>query len=284
MATAGCKSVRPHGPKLGCGEQGCTYEDGETSVVKITKFGPKLTQAQWTREARIGAAIGALGVAPEIYRHYVCKGHGYIEMQKLRDAKRLPDGTVIRAKDAKSGTVTDHVDRMPAATQIGFLDVLRTIIDAGFVHMDNHIENLGFVGRKPVIFDFGFTQERRMGPRDKALALGFSACQVIEHCAPAKIGATLFWATAMEALQGQPWPVLEKSKTITTVAQARALYGSKTLTELKKIAKDLSNTNTDLALGLLCYASLLTEKTKAARYDSPLYDVIYKIRQGKKVL
>lgn len=112
------RANRERGRKLGCGEQGCTYEDNlrENRVIKETKFGD-MKQSQWAHEAEIGRQLGQLGVGPKIYHSYVCGTSGYIEMQRLVTADRY-DSITIREK-RKDETVVDHTDRLPETIQRG---------------------------------------------------------------------------------------------------------------------------------------------------------------------
>ena len=276
--------MRPYGPQLGCGEQGCTYADKETSVVKVTPFGSKVTQAQWANEAHVGQVLGNMGIAPKIYDYYVCDSKGYIEMERLKDAKRLPD-TGVQIRDKLGGDPVDHISMMPAHIQQGFVRALVTMIDAGYLHMDNHIENLGYIqdasGYKPIVFDFGFTVARDMTPADKCWALAFSLFQILEHTPSAEIESSVFWPIATSVMNGTAvWPPTGASAGM-TIAEAGA-YVKKydTIAKLTAAAKKISPKNYDLVAGTLAYASFF-QNDQPKRYNSRFYNTIYSIRKSQ---
>jgi hypothetical protein len=277
---------------LGCGEQGCTYAISarEDAVVKISAFSNAAVQKQWHAEACLATYLGSLGVAPTVQRFFSCNGKGYIVMDRIVDAKSVVSGRKmvdIREKNKRTGEKTDHISLMPVATQIGFAAKLYTLIDNGYIHMDNHIENLGFRGRDPILFDFGFTQERTWGgPLDKAWALAFSLFQIIEHCPLAEVEGTEIFRLATAIISGTyTWGSrgLSTARGL-TLAQLAALRLPTTLREIKALAakKAESAINADVYIGTMAYAALIGLE-KAARYDHPLYAVIYDIRTGKRV-
>jgi len=276
------------GVKLGCGEQGCTYSLAEDPkhVIKVTKLQNEQEKLTWREEACVGRELGALGIAPTIPKIFECGAYGYIVMDILKDAKKLPDGTVLRVK-SEEGSV-DHMTRMPADIQMGFVTALATMIDHGFIHMDNHMENLGFIGGKPVVFDFGFTQ-RRLFPShiDKLWALCFSLFQMLEHCPSAELMCGPIWDIATGILRNDnsvQWGNLAAAKGM-SMKELREAYpkpNSKTLAYLKKAATSISKTNADVIVGSMCYAIVL-QSDLPFRYEvQPFYEVIYKIRGGKK--
>lgn len=283
-AKSGCGKVRPYGAKLGCGEQGCTYADKETSVVKVTPFGSKVTQAQWANEAHVGQVLGNLGIAPKIYDYYVCEGKGYIEMERLKDAKRLPD-TGVQIRERVGDSVTDHISLMPAHVQQGFVKALVTMIDAGYLHMDNHIENLGYImeagGYKPIVFDFGFTVAREMSPADKCWALAFSLFQILEHVPSAELESSVFWPIATSVIRGTAtWPPTGASPGMTIAEVGAYVKKFDTIAKLTAAGKKVSKTNYDLVAGTLAYASYF-QNDRPKRYSSRFYNMIYSIRKSQ---
>lgn len=303
------------GDKLGCGEQGCAYKlvEEPTHVIKVSAFDKPKDAAKWRAEACLGADLGVLGIGPRIHSVFECRSHGYIVMDMLRDARKLADGTVIRVKtptvaaDGSEDTATtDHLSRMPRDVQAGFVDVLARMIAAGYIHMDNHLENLGFIGARPIAFDFGFTQRREWGgPRDRLWALAFSLFQVLEHCPTEEMVGSLLWrvATAVmrAGLRGEElaWDVpaliaagaAEGYASIAELAVdfpplregASAAEGRAQMARFKASAIEMADSpaNLDVYVGCMCYAVVMQAPTVRARYDvDPAYEVLYAIRQG----
>jgi tRNA A-37 threonylcarbamoyl transferase component Bud32 len=246
------------GVKLGCGEQGCAFNYTKNKVVKTTPLTTEADAEKWLSEACIGNSMGGLGIGPQVFDYFICNNTGYIEMQPLKDAKSLPDGTVVRTKN---GEVVDHVANMPTALQRKIVGLLEKMVDSGYIHMDNHIENMGFVKKRPVLFDFGFTQQRDFG-NDRDAAVAFSIFQILEHAPWAEIKDTFFWKTALELS-----PALPSSMAAFKKAALEEAHDPK---------------NIDVYVGCMCYLKLL-QKPQLSRYSDKAMDVIYNIRQNKFV-
>ena len=202
-------------------------------------------------------------------------------MDTLKDAKRLPDGTVIREKvdDYK----VDHMSRMPAIIQLGFVDVLARMIDNGFVHMDNHIENLGFIGTRPVVFDFGFTQRRSFNNElEKLWALSFSLFQMLEHCPEAELECGPLWNIATGILRNEVrWNDWASARGM-TLGQVRQMFPPGiALQAFKDYAAEISIENSDCIVGSLCYAMVIQHDLPGRYRIGPYYGVIYKVRTNK---
>ena len=268
--------------KLGCGEQGCTYSlvEDPSHVIKVTRLTTEESKQQWREEACVGRELGALGVAPGIPKIFECNSYGYIVMDILKDAKRLPDGTVIRERlgDIK----VDHMSRMPRSIQIGFIQALATMIDNGFLHMDNHIENLGFIQGRPVVFDFGFTQRRTFyNEAEKLWALSFSLFQMLEHCPEAELECGPIWDIAtgvlINSVRWNDWAARGMS-----LQDLRRMFPpGTTLQAFKDYSMEITIENSDVVVGSLCYAMIL-QRDLPGRYSSrPFYGVIYDIRTNK---
>lgn len=282
------KASRMHrDKKLGCGEQGCTFSlvEDPSHVIKVTKLKNAKDKKLWNQEACVGKQLGNLGIAPAIPSFFECASYGYIVMDILKDAKKLPDGTVIRVKN--EGGAVDYMKRMPAVTQMGFVKALSTMIQHGFIHMDNHIENLGFIGNKPVVFDFGFTQKREFDAEDKLWALSFSLFQMIEHCSNTEMMCGPVWDIATAILRNDgmvKWDRLDsvKGMSLEELKKAYPKPNKNTLSQIKEAASAISPHNADIVVGAMCYA-IVMQTDLPARYEvEPFYEVIYKIRTGKK--
>jgi hypothetical protein len=282
------KAAKMHrGNKLGCGEQGCTFSITEDPkhVIKVTKLTNDKDRKMWKQEACVGIELGNLGIAPAIPKVFECGSYGYILMDILKDAKKLPDGTVIREKDDSS---IDHMKRMPAEIQLGFIKVLAKMIDHGFIHMDNHIENLGFIGTKPVVFDFGFTQRRTFSNEDKFWALSFSLFQILEHCPLSEMMCGPLWDVATAILRNDgavKWNSWSSAKGMSMEELQKNYPKPKkdTLKLIKVTANAISKNNADCIVGAMAYA-IVMQTDIPLRYDvEPFYDVIYNVRTGKKL-
>ena len=143
--------------ELGCGEQGCAYALANEAryVLKATPLTDAAVAEAWRKESVIACEVGAAGLGPAVPLTLECSGFGFIVMERLRDAQALADGTLVREYDAACDRKArgwreccpkvDHVTRMPLRTQEAFVDVLARLLALGFVHMDNHLENLGYI-------------------------------------------------------------------------------------------------------------------------------------------
>jgi hypothetical protein len=308
------------GKQLGCGEQGCAYRgkgrDGADSalVVKVTPLPSAPARRAWQAEVCLGrevanlAAPHAAPVAPRIYQSFECSGNGYIVMDTmdavLSDAAF--DGVPTRVKRA-GGDPVDNLSHVPAALQTGLASVLARMIDGGFVHMDNHLGNLGLIRGTPVAFDFGFTQRRTFddtaaGDACRLWALCFSLFQIVEHCAAgAHEGAVWAWASAIlgAGLRGElgagewTWAGvggalargLVPAAALTPTQLGAALPAKTSVEDLRAWAAaperaSVRDQAQDLVVGSLCYGVLMQLKM-AARYRHPGYEVVYAVRQGK---
>ena len=213
-----------HNAKLGCGEQGCTYAlvQNPDKVIKITPFWDtkeekparadmKENADKWYNEACLGEFLGEIEerIAPRIHQFFECDDHGYIIMEKISVAEKFyvrqkgrEQLVIIREKE---DGVVDHINLMPAAMQYGFIEKLTVMISNGFIHMDNHIGNLGFIfgsTTTPILFDFGFTVQRELSKADKSWALAFSLFQIIEHCPQEEVEQTEILRLATALMKG----------------------------------------------------------------------------------
>jgi len=285
------RTKQPRGSKLGCGEQGCVYGLVGNKVIKESFLKSKKAKEQWTSEACVGQYLGSLGIAPKIYDFYFCKGAGYIVMDALRDAQILPDGKVLRVKTKDHGVI-DHVKQLSIAFQNAFVYDLALMIEHGFIHMDNHIGNIGFInGTKPILFDFGFTQQRTWdSDLDKLKALAFSLFQILEHCPLKELDSS-----------GPIWTISAHLATIDTIsiADAKKLwsqilqkkYSPKNnvlLSDVHQYSKGFSLkllqqkysslSNLDIYIGCDAYCYVLTRPNI---YSQDLYNTIYDVRKNK---
>jgi hypothetical protein len=288
------KAIHFHkGKKLGNGDNAEAFRISEdpSHVIKVAKLSSKRVLELWRNEACVGKALGDLGIAPKIEKVFECGKYGYIVMDFLHDAKKLVDGTVIREKHVEEDGeyAIDHVNLMPPDLQWSFIKDLMIMIDNGYIHMDNHVENLGFLGesRKPILFDFGFTQLRALkSESDKLWALCFSIFQILEHTPESELQCGPFWDVATAILRNDgktKWSSLKSSKGMTLAELAKIFNRSKkvALSSIKKAAEAMSPENADIIVGSMCYGFAIQEPLETRHNDAYL-QTVYKIRQGKK--
>ena len=283
-----CKTRK--GKALGQGEQGITYILTDTKVIKVTELSKTNPESAWFSEAVLGQELGALKIAPTLYDYFVCNKYGFIIMERLTPLKgqtfrtatqraAARDHEAIRLKIKTDGgiDVVDHVGRLSVATQKGFIAVFKTMIEHGYIHMDNHVDNLGYIAERPVVFDFGFTQKRSFRPEDYPVALAFSLFQMLEHCPRTEIADTWIFQVACACLTGQyDWTTGRisgspgKKCPCPDDLDAAALWAN----------AHFRPTGADLYVGCCAYVHLLNlERTD--RYDPDedrYYALIYKIR------
>ena len=149
--------------------------------------------------------------------------------------------------------VKDQVDDLRNITpehQLGLVSALEKIIANGYVHMDNHIENLGYIQNHPILFDFGFTQYRPS--LDKRWALCFSIFQILEYCPESIVADTVLYRVASACVNDSYVWGKPKSGTSTQLENLYPVCGD-TLLHFQEIAKilhtDESEVSSDLHLG-----------------------------------
>lgn len=285
-------ATRKHkGKKLGQGEQGATYVF-ERLVIKISTVRGKSHEASWLAEACTGQAMGELGIGPRIHRHFLCGGHGFIVMDRLspvathrvrsdRVAQQVlltgrlhgtqmhKKGSVVRyvlPKDQPVQTL-DDLSAMSRAHQQAYVQALEAMIDRGYIHMDNHVGNLGTIAGRPVLFDFGFTQKR--AGMDRRWALCFSVFQILEHCPPQILKGTLFYRVVADCLYGRG----------PRGPAGDPLVKFNDMEYLQRLARDASKRNMahpDLYVGSWAYARLIDRELEDR--PGPLLDFIYLVR------
>lgn len=268
------------GPALGHGDQGVTYILTEHKVVKVSKITLKTPEIAWLAEAVIGLKLGGAAIAPRIYDFFVCSNYGFIIMDRLepirsktfqtnakRDAHR-GDEIRLKVKNHDGVDVVDHIARMSLEHQDGFIRALRTMLELGYIHMDNHFDNLGFIDGRPVVFDFGFTQRRPFKKADIDIALAFSIFQILEHCPTDEIDdAHLFHVACTCLTHEEPCSVSQLPKMLKGSLEAATIWAN----------ESLSGAVADLYVGCVAYVRILNME-RVLRYDTAEYDLIFKIR------
>jgi len=274
------------GEFLGKGEQGAAYVF-EKLVIKVTALNNAVDEKIWLDEACKGQDLGDLDIAPKIYRYFICGKNGFIVMDRLATVKsrkvksqeeaftlmRTPSD-VVRYKIAdENGEVIDDLRGLTREQQLGFITVLETMINNGYLHMDNHIDNLGFIAGRPIAFDFGFTQKR--ATMDRRWALCFSVFQILEHCPVGILEGTEFYRVATACLNNTyTWGRPESGTAIPLTELADSAKELPFLTRITKEALASGDMSPDLKVGSLAYAKIIGQEN---RYG-PALDLIYLVR------
>lgn len=255
------------GKVLGSGEQGVTYSlaDDEGFVIKATPFNGK--KMAWQKESCISIELGKLGVGPFISKTYACGDKGFIVMQRLKVADQY-NGKAIRQLVGKKedNHTKDHIAEIPESVQKQYVSKFEQMSAHGYVHMDNHLGNMGYTttDNTPILFDFGFTQKRKLSETDKLVATALSCFIVIEKCPDEEIKETYFYKFAMDALK----PLVSHHRDMTD-----------TRASIEKSVQSISTSNPDIYVATFAYVFLCNIPWKS-RFDSSLQDVIYSVRDG----
>jgi len=97
-------------------------------------------------ETSTGIALGNIGIAPKIYKYWECESDGYYTMDLLTG--------VLNENIFLNGTNGISAQQI----QYGIIMALCTMVQNGYTHQDCHFGNIGLIGEKVVLFDFGFTK------------------------------------------------------------------------------------------------------------------------------
>lgn len=267
--------------QLGRGIQGRAYSivNDATRVLKISTLLDKKTTAEWVKEAEIACALGQEGIGPQVYTSFQCNSSGFILMDKLTVASdRYPVG----GNGAYTHGDYDDITAIPRDIQQGFIDVLLQSIRFGYLHLDNHWDNVGFVKTRPILFDFGFAQPRsfKRDSLDEKMALAFSIGILLQNAEYTTQFGTLLYET-FASLVG----IASSSK---DALEAAFPLGDNSIDTKKSIVKDFfakayslatSPANVDVFVGSYCYACLF-QFTSQKRSNNYYRNVVYKIRQN----
>jgi hypothetical protein len=273
------------GDFLGKGAQGAAFVF-DNLVIKITALNNAMDEKVWFDEACKGIDLADLDIAPKIYRYFICGKHGFIVMDQLETIKskkvksyeeaftlmqRNPSD-VIRYKIVE-GAYIDDLRGLTREQQLGFISVLETMLNNGYLHMDNHIDNLGFIAGRPMAFDFGFTQKRET--MDRRWALCFSVFQILEYCPVSILEGTEFYRVATACLNNTyKWGRPESGTAISLTELADPAKELPFLTRITKEALASGEISPDLKVGSLAYAKIIGQKNRFG----PCLELIYLIR------
>lgn len=316
---------------LGSGEQGTAFLDEGHQVTKVSKLYGKNGQKAydiWVQEVQEGQSLGKIRpkIAPEIYRYVVCDNSttkifdklGVIQMETLvmadKGANQGPDKDYgpIRKKFTDSEGDEDKEDFLELMTlnhQFGFIKKFLIMAKHGYVHMDNHIENLGYVKEgdiyDPILFDFGFIQKFKVTSENILFAIALSCFIILEHQNLDTIEKTLFFRVGIACLFGktdekQAILAFDRRKNVSDVEKLmkdlerfNLAYIKKNF-HLKKLDDEIheinsilqlvfndynenSDPNLNIKFGALCCLYILPLK-RLDRYETPIYDLFYHVR------
>ncbi len=256
-------------------------------VLKQVNFRPGRTgedKRSFIQEVCIGKDLGALGIAPKIYECWLChdsKGRqlGFYTMDKMKSDYRKAFGG----------------RHAPQSIQRSIIGELKTMIEHGFIHNDNHPGNIGVLENgKVVLFDFGFTKRipRGLPLSVQKILLAYSLYQIIEQYeiegGRQNMYGNLYYQTICR-MRGQadcrrPNPCrtlrTEEEKRVVQTVKANINDGFVCGGEVMfEVPRDL---DPEVKTYLLAYSLyyFLEGCPKEYVYDSFFYDLIYKIRQG----
>jgi hypothetical protein len=276
------------GKLIGKGEQGSIYEFNKL-VIKVTVLKNKIEESAWLHEACIGKELGELKIAPKIFRYLICGTNGVIIMQRLTTLKskkvnakkyvknmmQKNTSNIVRYKLPNDESI-DDLRNIKVKDQLGFISVLEKMIDRGYLHMDNHIENIGFINNRPIIFDFGFIQKRKH--IDKRWALCFSLFIFLEKCPVTIVEQTQFYRVATACINDTyVWGNPQSGNAI----PLKDLHNTeKEMTFLKHITKEsIHEASPDLKVGSLAYAKIMNQDNR----KGAILDYIYLIRNPHEI-
>lgn len=269
---------------LGQGEQGIAYLLPNKMVLKVSKLKTEMDKKKWINEACIGKELGEKQIAPFIYDCFICKNSGYLMMEKLKDAKTF---NFKQIRDKSDGNPNDNLMLLPPEVQQAFVAKFRDMIHLGYIHLDNHIENLGFVtrfgGETPILFDFGFTQKRHFSKEEEKYAMALTCFITLEHQQLENLDQTVFFQEGMYQLFGKKdggWTTAELMPFQQNINQTRK-FNMKLIDGLIK-KNDFKTTakNKDIIVGALAHLFFLG-LPREERYDTDMYDLTYEVRRDE---
>ena len=262
---------------LGCGEYGCTYsmKDHQDHVVKVVKFEGKhvkRSQQNWINEIEIQTKLGKLLLSPKVHGHTMCGEFGVVVMDRVQMVSNVRTALVkgCNIKQTDGYTICKVVDyTQKLINPVGFIHNLQEIIDAGFIHMDNHIGNMGYTldTHTPCFIDYGFAIQRdNMKKNDKLWCLAFSIGIILER-------------TPINHLKG---PLYDTFYTIWNKSLAsRYVHMDNTIPMwYEQLKNEKATTFDDMYIGMCCYAKLLRLSVPERDENQIEGEIILSIQRG----
>lgn len=314
--------------QLGNGEHGFAYlHDGSDDVIKVVKISNEKEKESWIHEKNESEYCGKINfhdrkIAPEIKASKLCMdqqevgqkrkieshGVGLILMEKLLMVR----GVRTREQD---GNAIDKISAMSHEDQLGFIECFVILALRGKIHMDNHVENLGYLAsekRVPVLFDFGFIQDiHKTKTKDENVlfAIALSCFIVLENVELEEIDNNYFYKIGAACLFG----TLKHKQEILNLEfrdlKYYEMYSKEAMDEkmdanrilhiknnalrnheevhkinqiLQIVFKDYDeehDLNINIKVGALCSLFLLS-MNREDRYSEKIYELFYHIRAG----
>ena len=140
-------------------------------VLKKVLFPTREAKQQFISEVVIGKTLGEMGIAPKIYNYWFCiddsekKTYGYFVMELLSGVWSNGKGDrydINHRIDPRKNRQRELIKLLGTPEhQQQLIDVITQSVNAGYLHQDCHVGNIGFVmedgEEKTKLFDFGLT-------------------------------------------------------------------------------------------------------------------------------
>jgi serine/threonine protein kinase len=248
---------------LGKGDLGIIYTTGDTTGILIKA---QSRDGDGDAEAEMSYEMHRIGVGPEISGVFECGKRHYIMMEEIRTLKANPSA------DKMYEGFTDKI-------QLGFVNKLKRMIDNGYIHCDNHEDNIGFNvdTDEPVLFDFGFTRHveaQLKSKRSKEMALAFSVGILLQNVNRVE-KYNCWFQTFSNLIDGTYDWKTGKCKRKNTKAWIGNHYRATDTDDILAV----SETKYEYAARLYAYTFGITDFSK--RNESPAIDEIYTIRRNE---
>ena len=166
---------------LGAGQYGRVYRLDDKTALKIITKPPKVSMSSWKRavekEHAIQTALHHLGIAPGVGKLSFETNQATMPMDIIRGSIRSFFNDMCNMPGSRP------CQAIPNPIQKAAIGVLEKAIEHGFIHSDNHLDNIGVnLDGMVTLIDFGFTQQCDKVPDCwKLQALEAALYQIIEY-------------------------------------------------------------------------------------------------------
>ena len=254
---------------IDCGEYGCTFKtDRAGRVVKVTNQYDSKTHKAWARESDIQKIAAKSGCAPRIFANEIRDSLGIVvmeEVEMVKDVRIIPEPCDKKLRDWRYNChVYDDMSQLSNEAQYAFITTMIDMIAVGVVHLDNHMENMGFINRdatRPCFIDFGSAQLREnMSYFDRLWALAFSMGIILERTPPAMLVNTVFYQLFLKI-----WH-------ISSASQYHMILENAISSDIDKISPEYI----DMYQGMYYYAKLLelnVPERDQHKFTKTIYDI-----------
>jgi hypothetical protein len=157
--------------KIGSGDAADVFEVehcGALRALKRVEIAGR--RAKFARESHYSQMLGEIGIAPTVYASWISEQYGYIVMDKLDSVWGKKRGKNVSSVSTKS-------------EQLQLIRCIITMVQNGYLHNDCHLDNIGFIGGTPKLFDCEFVQrfDPVENPHILSLLVAAQLYIVIEH-------------------------------------------------------------------------------------------------------